>query len=343
MSYETPSVSIVIPTLNCGPVLRLCLESVAAQSYQQRPIEVIIADGGSRDDTVAVARSFGATVIENPLRTAEAGKAAGLARASNEIVVFIDSDNVLPGPDWLAHMTRPFAEKDIVAAEPVEYTWRSEDPPLTRYCALLGMNDPLCYFTGNYDRRGPSRQRWTRVPHESHPRSGYERVLFLDPHRLPTMGANGFAVRREALTRLAGAAQYLYDVDVLRALSTEPVAKVDVGIVHLYASSLRAFARKQRRRIRDYQVGRRKEERSFAWSGHWMALGAAGLALSCILLLPLVATSFRGWWKKPDLAWFLHVPACWITFSIYAFESIRDRIAPLDDWDRDRPAAFRPG
>jgi len=49
-----------------------------------------------------------------------------------------------------------------VASEPLAFTVRAEDPALTRrYFALLGMNDPLCLFTKNYDRVCGITGRWT--------------------------------------------------------------------------------------------------------------------------------------------------------------------------------------
>jgi len=54
--YEYPKVSIVIPTLNCAPLISLTLESILRQHY---PVfEVIIVDGGSSDRTLEVIKSF---------------------------------------------------------------------------------------------------------------------------------------------------------------------------------------------------------------------------------------------------------------------------------------------
>ena len=58
-----PAVSVVIPNYNYARTLRLCLSSVYAQSYP--PHEVIVADDGSTDASVAIAHEFGATVLES--------------------------------------------------------------------------------------------------------------------------------------------------------------------------------------------------------------------------------------------------------------------------------------
>jgi len=64
--------------------------------------------------------------------------------AKNEIIALIDSDNILPSGDWLSRMIEPFQDREIAGTEPLDYTYRKEDGYTTRYCAMLGMNDPLC-------------------------------------------------------------------------------------------------------------------------------------------------------------------------------------------------------
>ena len=146
-------ISFVIPVLNSERTLGACLDAIRAQDYPRADYEVVIADAGSSDRTLAIARAAGVdTIVPNPLKTGEAGKTAGIKAATGDVIALVDSDNILPDPAWLARMMAPFADPDVIATEPIEYTARAEDPALTRYFALLGMNDPICLFTGNYDR-----------------------------------------------------------------------------------------------------------------------------------------------------------------------------------------------
>ncbi len=234
------SVSVLIPTLNCARPLELCLASIASQDYPRELVEIIIADGGSTDSTLQVARRFTDKIHPNPLKTGEAGKAVALRHASGELVTLIDSDNILPSPDWLAQMVAPFDDPQIAAAEPIEYTYRPTDPATTRYFALLGMNDPLCLFLGNYDRYSHVSGRWTEMPRESEVDAGsYLKVAFR-PENMPTIGANGFVGRREAISSVVQG-DYYFDVDVASQLARDcHFAKVKTGIVHLFAPNLRA-------------------------------------------------------------------------------------------------------
>ncbi len=89
-----PKVSIVIPTYNSQRTLGMCLESIKNQDYPKNKIEIIIADAGSSDKTREVAKKY--KIVDNLLKTGEAGKAAGIKHAAGEI----DSDNILPSDSY---------------------------------------------------------------------------------------------------------------------------------------------------------------------------------------------------------------------------------------------------
>src|SRR5260370_16240086 len=59
-----PLASVIIPNYNYARVLRQCLRAVQAQTYQ--PIEIVLVDDCSTDDSVAVAESLGVRVISPP-------------------------------------------------------------------------------------------------------------------------------------------------------------------------------------------------------------------------------------------------------------------------------------
>jgi GT2 family glycosyltransferase len=88
----TPSVSIILPTLNERSFIRDCLDSLLAQDYPTIG-EILVVDGGSTDGTRDIAISLGCPVrvIDNPRVTAAAAMNAGLAEARNEIIVRADA------------------------------------------------------------------------------------------------------------------------------------------------------------------------------------------------------------------------------------------------------------
>ena len=111
-----PSISVVIPTLNCRLALEKCLKSISIQNYPKDKIEVIIADGGSKDSTINTAKKYKAMVINNPLKTGEAGKAIGVKAAKGDLIALIDSDNILPNNHWLSDMVTPFKDQEIITS-----------------------------------------------------------------------------------------------------------------------------------------------------------------------------------------------------------------------------------
>lgn len=89
------------------------------------PVEVIVVDNASTDDTAEVAREAGAQVITEPRLGVCAARQRGVEAARGEIVVSADADTLYP-PDWLAHIEAGFHSPEVVAvAGPCVY----RDPP----------------------------------------------------------------------------------------------------------------------------------------------------------------------------------------------------------------------
>ena len=127
----SPSVSIVIATFNSSRTLKPCLESVAAQSYPKNKVEIILADGGSRDNTKMLGRHFGAVVvnIDPKKQNAEYNKGVGLTKAKGDVVLFLDHENIMPHANWLSSLVRPFSENpEIIGVEPLRFHY---DPGMT--------------------------------------------------------------------------------------------------------------------------------------------------------------------------------------------------------------------
>ena len=335
--------SIVIPVLNSARTLPACLAAIAAQTLPRADYEIVLADAGSTDRTLEIARAAGVdAIVPNPLRTGEAGKTAGIKAARGEIIALVDSDNILPDPGWLARMLAPFADPEIMATEPIAYTARAEDPALTRYFARLGMNDPLCLFTRNYDRLSAITGRWTGLAVDETDCGDYLK-LRLGAAALPTIGANGFVFRR-ALLDGTNWDPYLFDIDILyeriRRDGAVCVAKVKTGIVHLYCARLADFARKQRRRIRDFLYFAQAKQRSYPWDRQRRA-GIVLFCLATVTVLPLVVQMVRGWRRQPDRAWLYHVPVCALTLWIYGLGALakllgrRPALADRAHWQKD--------
>jgi len=322
-----PSVSIVIPTYNSEKFLPPCLRSINEQDYPKDKLEIIIVDGGSTDRTIDIAKEFRVTkILHNPLRTGEAGKALGVKAAENEIIALIDSDNILDRKDWFKRMVEPFEDGEIEGAEPLYYSYRREDGCITRYCALIGMNDPLCLFLGNYDRYSYLTGKWTELNVKQEDKGNYLKIE-LNERAIPTIGANGFLIRREALNKCS-IERYLFDIDVVFELikrGYNKFAKVKIGIVHIFSDSISVFVRKQKRRFRDYIYYKELGFRKYPW--HSISRNRLlKFIFYTIFTQPLLIQILKGCMRRRDSAWFFHVLACWITLLVYATGLVSFRV-----------------
>ena len=339
----TPTISILIPTLNASSVLKNCLESVKMQNYPKEKIEIIVADGGSTDGTLEIAKKYEAVVVENKLKTGEAGKAVALSVAHGEFVALIDSDNILPDSGWLWQMVGPLLKHtEAAGSEPWKYVWRKEDGFIDRYCALIGMNDPLVMFLGNYDRVNLLTGKWTGVEHDEKDFGDYL-LLGLDKRGVPTIGANGTVFRTEFLkSRVKG--DYLFDIDILakeiKEKGSVKFIKVKNGIIHTFCGSdAGKFARKQRRRVKDYLFHLKSRDREFGWGdldlGGKKPWGMVKFVVFTVLIVPVVVQSFAGFLKKNDVAWFFHPVACWITLWVYGWGRVVGGLFNAAELSRD--------
>jgi glycosyltransferase involved in cell wall biosynthesis len=88
-----PLVSVIIPVRDMGQYLGESLRSVLAQDY--RPIEVIVVDDGSTDDSAKVAGSFPeVTCLRQAHRGISAARNFGIVQAQGAFVAFQDADDL---------------------------------------------------------------------------------------------------------------------------------------------------------------------------------------------------------------------------------------------------------
>jgi glycosyltransferase involved in cell wall biosynthesis len=92
MSKVKPRISIVIPTLNEERFLPKLLASIAKQTFKD--YEVIVADAGSKDSTVKLAKEWGARVVKGGMPGP--GRNAGARAAKADKIFFLDADVELP-------------------------------------------------------------------------------------------------------------------------------------------------------------------------------------------------------------------------------------------------------
>lgn len=90
-----PLTSIVINNCNYGRFLKQAVDSALSQRYE--PLEVVVVDDGSTDDSRDVISTYGDRIVPVLKKNGGQGSAfnAGFAASRGEIVIFLDSDDVL--------------------------------------------------------------------------------------------------------------------------------------------------------------------------------------------------------------------------------------------------------
>jgi len=153
--------AVVIPTLNAAATLGAVLDQVLAESAGL-DLDVVVADGGSSDATVAVAAACGARVVRAP-RGRGPQLAAGAAAVRGDWLLFLHADTV-PAPGWAAAVTA-FAQT-APAGRAAYFRFGLDDPaPAARRlerrvawrCRTFGLpygDQGLLIARADYDRLG---------------------------------------------------------------------------------------------------------------------------------------------------------------------------------------------
>ena len=111
-----PKISVIIPMYNCQKYIDDCVDSVLKQTLS--PIEVILVDDASTDDTLSYVRAKYGHKDNVKIITHEKNRGSGAARntgvdnATGEYISFVDADDFLLNEDSLAVIYDKIKKKD---------------------------------------------------------------------------------------------------------------------------------------------------------------------------------------------------------------------------------------
>ncbi len=114
-------ISVIIPTLNEEMNIARCIESLRSEGFSG---EIIIADGGSTDQTKETAKNItGVTVIDTP-KGRGTQMNAGSAVASGDILLFLHADTVLD-EGWATELNAALDDPHVVGGA---FTFSIDNP-----------------------------------------------------------------------------------------------------------------------------------------------------------------------------------------------------------------------
>ena len=185
------SVSIICPTLNNANNIHRFLKSIRSQSYLEEKIEIVISDGGSVDNTLAIARKYNCKIVRNPYVLADPGVNVGIKNASGDILIILAVDNILRDKFALEKYLKIFENKNIIAVFP-EHVSSNQDSIYTKYINLF--TDPFSHFVYGYAANARTFNRIYKIIESN---ELYDLYDFSSNKNVPLIAfAQGFAVRK---------------------------------------------------------------------------------------------------------------------------------------------------
>jgi polysaccharide deacetylase family protein (PEP-CTERM system associated) len=110
-----PFISVIVPVRNEGAFIAATLEQLLAQDYPADRFEILVADGGSTDDTCTIVAALAARhdnlrLLDNPRRWSSAGRNVAVKAARGDIVLLIDGHCEIDNPRYLADLADAFEQ-----------------------------------------------------------------------------------------------------------------------------------------------------------------------------------------------------------------------------------------
>ena len=153
------SIATIIPAYNCERYLAEAIESVLAQNY--RPLEIIVIDDGSTDDTAKIAKRFEPAIQYCFQANGGIGSARnrGIELAHSDFIAFLDADDLWP-EGKLEHQMLAFHDnREIEAVFGLVQQFEQSSGGTTDVGALMTgqLASSMLIRRESFDRVGPFR------------------------------------------------------------------------------------------------------------------------------------------------------------------------------------------
>ncbi len=332
-----PTISVIMATYNSAKTVETCLRRIREQDYPQEKIEIILGDGGSRDQTLKVAKKYRARVVKIKDQTkqgAEYNRAVAAQQATGELLAVIDHDNLLPHNLWLKRLVQPFLEdKKIVGSETIYYRYDKSDSLLGRYFALFGFNDVLPFYLGKADRLAhyytkPQEYGVFKMADISETPDYF--LVDFHPAAIPTIGSNGFLIRRKILFSQAQTdLDHYYHIDVnvdLIRKDFRRYAFVKDSLWHKTGErGIWDYLRRRKLFMEKYYLEQAQGRRFMVYESRDAAKLLWFVFISLTLVKPTLDAA-RGFSKIRDVAWFVHPFMCLSIVILYTWVLCKKRL-----------------
>jgi glycosyltransferase involved in cell wall biosynthesis len=316
-----PLISVITPTLNNEKALPLFLESVRSQNYPQNNIEILVLDGGSTDQTLQIAKKYGAKTYFNERILADPGVDLGIKKATGEIMMILAVDNIYKDKNAFAAIAKVFEDPSIYAAFPKQCSGPT-DSIFTKY--INTFTDPFNHFVyGDAANARTFHKIYRTLEHNDI----YDVYDFHSSKTKPLIAfAQGFALRQGYQRDEKDALDDLGPVISLIEKNKKIAYLHSLSLFHDTVRDLNHFIRKQKWATinallgKSYGIAHRKEKLS-----RYQRLKIKIWPIYDLsVVLPLIRSVY-GLFSDKEILWLFHPIICLISVysSLISFVSLR--------------------
>lgn len=327
---KLPTISIITCTYNANlQLFKEVLKALKSQTYPKKLIEHIVVDGGSTNNTVKLARSYNCkVVVRSDLKVEEQVRAnIGFNMANGQIFLIIQADNIVTSKNWFKKMVQPFLEnKNIFCTFSAYNGYKKNMAATTRYCALIGANDPTIYYLNKTEKIRMDQTQYNKGKIVKETKDYY--VVQFNKNNLPTLGDNGHMFLKSAMKKVAKDPKHYMHTDAfseLLNLGYDTFGVVKNSLIHAQIPNLIQSAKRRvevKEKFYDKYRGKRKYLVYNPNSLHDRINLVKYIFFSLTIIVPLME-SIRGYFKIRDRAWFLHPIICLLMVTGYGISEIR--------------------
>lgn len=328
MKKITPlSITLLTGTLNPDlKIFEMMLKAVKNQTYKGK-VNIVVMDGGTTNGGIALAKKYGCTVrvFKNDADEGSNRLYPCKKLLTGEIVIILQSDNIMPNRDFLAQIVEPFEDKEIFATYTMHNTYLKNMNMLTRYTALIGAPDPTLYYLGKSDKVPIFQNHYDKGKILKEEKNYYKVRFTKDT--LPTVGDNGFAIRTDIFRKIIHPNEVFYHTDKYMNLLKQGIDTYGViknAIIHTTKPGIWQQV-KRRIEVKKHFTDEMRGQRTylvFNWKSHKDWIKLILYIIFTITLIQPIAFSIFGYSKRPDKAWFLHPIMCLLMVFGYGISEI---------------------
>ena len=330
-SKDLQKISFVLCTYFGERTLDKCLKGLVEQDYPKEKMEILIADGGSKDKTLAIAEKYRKEhpkIIKIAHNKAQyddgrgAGKDTFSRKAKGDLICFIDQDNILVQKDWIKRMLKPFENPEIVAVQS-RMAIMKKDSLINKYLSAIGIEDPfaISYSLNAQITLNPKKFQYNK--------EGDYFICKLNKSDFLYCGNNGFMIRKKEFFDAGG---YNQDVDNFYRMTLKRykiAVPKEAKLYHSATTDFKHMVEKRTKYVVRY-IEENYEDRDFYWfdlkrNNFSQNFKFIRSVLFNIFFIPGMIQSLYMWKKTKGSYWLLHpfmlfsITWSYIFGSIYSF------------------------